>query len=44
MSSTLSNQAHRAHVDLLQPCFDEAAAGIHVVVGELLLHLAELRP
>ena len=28
------------HVDLLHACLDEAPAGVHVVVGELLLHLA----
>ena len=35
------DQTHFAHVDLLQAGFDEAAAGIGVVVGELLLHLAD---
>ena len=40
----VADQAHFAHVDLLQAGFDEAAAGVDVVVGELLLHLAELSP
>ncbi len=35
------HQADGAHVDLLQARFDEAAAGVDVVVGELLLHLAD---
>ena len=30
-----------AHVHLLHPDFNEAAAGVDVVVGELLLHLAD---
>ena len=39
-----SDQSDFAHVDLLQAGLDEASAGIDVVVGELLLHLARLRP
>jgi hypothetical protein len=38
------DQPDGAHVDLLQAGFDEAAAGVHVVVGELLLHLADAQP
>ena len=38
------DQAHFPDVDLLQAGFDEAAAGIDVVVGELLLHLGEAEP
>ena len=41
MSSTSVEQADRAHVDLLQARFDEAAAGVDVVVRELLLHLPD---
>ena len=41
ISWTFSDQAHFPNVDLLQTGFDEAPAGIHVVVGELLLHLGE---
>ena len=37
----VGEQADGAHIDLLQPCLDEAAAGVDVVVGELLLHLAD---
>ena len=36
-----SDEAHLAHVDLLQTGLDEAAAGIHVVVRELLLDLRQ---
>ena len=36
-------QANRAHVDLLQSRFDKAAAGVHVVVRQLLLHLADVQ-
>ena len=39
----VAEQAQRAHVDLLQARLDETAAGIHVVVGQLLLHLAEVQ-
>ncbi len=35
------DQAHFLNVDLLQAGFDKASAGIGVVVGELLLHLAD---
>ena len=38
------DQPHFPDVDLLQAGFEEAAAGIDVVVGELLLHLAETQP
>ena len=38
------HQSHGAHVDLLQARFDEAPAGVDVVVGELLLHLADAQP
>jgi hypothetical protein len=38
------DQSDGAHVDLLQAFLDEASAGVHVVVGELLLDLARLRP
>ena len=41
MSWTFPHQAHFADVDLLQARFDEAAAGVGVVVGELLLHLRQ---
>ena len=41
ISWTLLTRPDRANIDLLQPCFDEAAAGVDVVVGELLLHLAD---
>ena len=41
MSWTLLHQADFAHVDLLQARFHEAAAGVDVVVGELLLHLRQ---
>src|SRR6185312_3665017 len=34
-------QAQRAYVDLLQAGLDEAAAGIHIVIGELLFYLAD---
>ena len=35
------DQADLADVDLLLALLDEAAAGVDVVVGELLLHLAD---
>ncbi len=35
------DQADFAHVDLLQAFLDEAAAGVGVVVGELLLDLGQ---
>jgi hypothetical protein len=35
------DQAHFLNIDLLQAGFDKAAAGVGVVVGELLLHLAD---
>ena len=35
------NQTHFPNIDLLQAGFDKAAAPIGVVVGELLLHLAD---
>ena len=41
MSCDVGDEADRAHVDLLQAGLDEAAAGVHVVVGELLLDLAD---
>ena len=44
MSLTLRDQAHRAHIDLLRALLDEAAAGVHVVVRQLLLDLREAQP
>ena len=41
MSLHVSDQAHFANIDLLQPGFDEAAACVGVVVGELLFHLGD---
>ena len=41
MSWTRSTKPDFAHVDLLQTLLDEAAAGVGVVVGELLLDLGE---
>ena len=38
------DQAHFAHIDLLQAGLNEAAAGVGVVVGELLLHLRDAEP
>jgi hypothetical protein len=37
------HHAERPHIDLLQPLLDEAAAGIHVVAGELLLELPDVQ-
>src|SRR5271157_166898 len=37
----VTHQSDGAHVDLLHPCLDKAAARVDVVVGELLLHLAD---
>ncbi len=37
----ISDQAHFPDIDLLQTGFDEAAARIGIVVGELLLHLGQ---
>ena len=37
----VAEEPERANVHLLHADFDEAAAGIDVVVGELLLHLAD---
>ena len=39
-----ANQPDGAHVDLLHACLDKASARVHVVVGELLLHLAYVKP
>ncbi len=36
-----AEEPERANVHLLHPDFDEAAAGIDVVVGKLLLHLTD---
>ena len=41
MSMHVAEEPERANVHLLQADFHEAAAGIDVVVGELLLHLAD---
>ena len=41
MSLYVLDQAHFGDVDLLQAGFDKASAGVGVVVGELLLHLAD---
>ena len=38
------HQTDCPHVDLLQPFLDKAAAGVGVVVGELLLHLRDAQP
>ena len=38
------DQTHFPDIDLLQPGFDEAAARIGVVIGELLLHLGDAEP
>ena len=35
------DQPDGAHVDLLQTLLDEASAGVHIVVGELLLDLGQ---
>ena len=43
MSRTCADQPDRAHVDLLHARLDEASPGVHVVVGELLLHLADAK-
>src|SRR5215472_13903470 len=40
----IPDQAHFPHVDLLQTGLDKAAAGIRIVVGELLLHLGKTYP
>ena len=37
----IAEEPERANVHLLHADFDEAAAGIDVVIGELLLHLAD---
>ena len=39
-----ADQAHFLHVDLLQAGLDETAAGVGVVICELLLHLADAQP
>ena len=39
-----SEESQRADVHLLHALFYEAAAGIDVVIGELLLHLADAQP
>ena len=44
ISLDVSDQTHFADIDLLQAGLDKAAAGIDVVVGELLLHLGEAEP
>jgi hypothetical protein len=41
MSRTRSKEPERADIHLLHPDFNKAAAGIDIVVGELLLHLAD---
>ena len=41
MSWTSVDQSDGAHVDLLQTLLDETSAGVHVVVGELLLDLGQ---
>ena len=41
MSCDGAHEPDDAHVDLLHARLDEAAAGVHVVVGKLLLHLAD---
>ncbi len=37
----VAHQSHRAHVERLLSLLDEAAAGVHVVGGQRLLHLAD---
>src|SRR5579863_1101224 len=37
----VADESYRAHVDLLQALFDEAAAGIQVVAGKLLFDLTD---
>ena len=44
ISLTFLQQPDFANVHLLLALLDETAAGIHVVVGERLLHLADARP
>ena len=41
MSLTLLEEPERADIHLLQASLHEAAAGIDVVIGKLLLHLAD---
>src|ERR1700722_5245597 len=42
--SYISDQTYFANVKLLQTRLDKAAAGIGIVVGELLFHLREAQP
>ncbi len=35
------DQTHFTNINLLQAGFDEAPAGVGIVIGELLLHLGE---
>ena len=37
-------EAQRLHIDLLRALLDKAAAAVGVVVGDLLLHLADAQP
>ena len=39
----IGEQADGANIDLLLPCLDETAAGVDVVVGQLLLDLADVQ-
>src|SRR6266404_1569007 len=38
-----AKQPDGPHIDLLHTGFDETAAGIHIVVGQLLLHLRQIQ-
>ena len=40
----VGHHAHFAHIHLLQPGLDEAAAGVGVIVRQLLFHLADAEP